>query len=62
MQEKWRGGLSYIRGGGWAVSRKRELDVQISIVEEWRSRGTYPGLPRYGGVAPIAIDNVKRLE
>jgi len=37
------------------------LNVQISIVEEWRSPGTYPGLPRYGGVAPRAIDNVKRL-
>jgi hypothetical protein len=43
------------------MSRNRGLDERISIVEEWRSRGTYPGLPRYGGVAPRAIDNVKRL-
>jgi hypothetical protein len=24
---KIEGGLSYIRGGGWAVSRKREVEV-----------------------------------
>ena len=51
-----------IRTGGGGNLGGKELNVRISIVGETRSPGTYPGLPRYGGVAPPAIDNVKRLE
>jgi len=68
MLEKWRGCLSILKVWVGSVKKKElklesgELDERISIVALAQSPGTYSGLPRYSGVSPRTIDNVKRLE